>query len=390
MSTLLVGITSNESYHVCKFKNTCFTKSKIIVYVKNSANILNSAFDECCVKKTKCNRLLLKREICICFSLRSYITFEDISGMAKNTSFISGNTWMINQFSRSSHPSHFSFKMIPTGIIFNMREKFQLPKIMHRIYWQDYETNNLTEFESNIFDIAISSKKVHVGELLFSPDNICFSNTYTNQYLQVYSKKKEHLIYFQEYAEKKMGLRNLVYGRKTNGCPPRKAVLITRVDGKGKRNLIGIDYISEYLKSKNYSFEKFAISKLNSSFVQAKTFNSFGIIITPWSSQLTNIIFAQKRAVSMIITPFCYENVFPKLSNVSGLHTILSLGHKPSGENFGNQKCLHSKSFYEKKCFKTWRELIENHDTIIDKEIIEKDLAKAISLIENCYTSRHD
>lgn len=297
---------------------------------------------------------------------------------------------MINQFSHDSHPSHFSFKMIPTGIIFHMREKFLLPEKMERIYWQDYKTKKLSEFESNIFDIAISHQKVQVGELMFSQDNICFSNTYTNQYLQLYSSKKEHLIYFQEYAEKKMGLKNLVYGRKTNGCPPRKAVLITRVDGRGKRDLIGIDYISNFLKSKNYSFEKFAISKLNSSYVQAKTFNSFGIIITPWSSQLTNMIFAQKKAVSMIITPFCYENVFPNLSNVSGLHTILSLGHKPSGTNFDNRKCLFSKSFFEKDCFKTWRELIENHNTLIDRAIIEKDLTKAISIIERCYTSVND
>ena len=184
-----------------------------------------------------------------------------------------------------------------------------------------------------------------------------------------------------------MGLKNLVFRKSYRTCPPKKAVLITRIEGCGKRNLIGIKYISDFFKSKKFRFEIVPISKSNSSSIQAKVFNSFGIIIAPWSSQLTNLLFAQKQSVSVIITPFCLENVFPKLSNISDLHTILSLGHKSSGYDYDKKSCLKSTVFYENDCYNTWQRMLRNHDTIIEKEIIEKDLQKAISFIQSCYNS---
>lgn len=101
---------------------------------------------------------VLRPEICFCSTLKSKIVFKNIYDNNKKINFFDGNTWMINQWNKKSHPSHFAFKMVPTGIIFNSREEYKLPNIIERLYWQDYESSALTDFESNIFDIPFTPK----------------------------------------------------------------------------------------------------------------------------------------------------------------------------------------------------------------------------------------
>lgn len=370
-------------YSICRFKNACYSAEKIFLYVKYSADVLNREFSNCCIKKTLCNSHIIDSDICKCATPKSTIYF--IQGNNKFSTFVKGNTWLINQWSTKSHPSHFSFKMIPTGIIFNMRAKFALPRIMDRVYWQDYKTNALSEFEKNIYDISLSHKKVLVKELMFSKLNICFSDTYTNQEVQMYSHKQEHLKYFHQYSEKKLGLKNLIFDDKNKSCPPKRAVLIKRKEGHGMRSLINEKIIFDYLKFKNFSFEKVVISSKNSSLVQARTFNSFGIIISPWSSQLTNLLFAQKKTSVIIAAPFCFEDVFVNLSKICGLNTQLSIGHGSTGKIFNRPECLKSKQFYGRGCFKTWTQQNSNHNTILKKNIIERHLEAAIMNIEKCY-----
>jgi hypothetical protein len=235
-------------------------------------------------------------EICNCQTAKSKIVFSEKKTLGLGN-FLNEKTWLINQWTRKSHPSHFAFKMVPTGIIFGMREKFFLPKVFDNIYWQDYKTKQFSDFEQNVFDIAMSHENVTVKKNVFSNENnfFCFKTTFTHQKLQVYSEKKEHLKYFQQYSEEKIGIKNNIYGNIQNSCPPLKAVIIVRSQGNGKRKLIGDNYIKNYLKQYNISLEKVTISSQNSSSEQAKIFNSYGLIISSHSSQLANLLFAQKK-----------------------------------------------------------------------------------------------
>lgn len=372
---------SYESYDVCKFEKTCFSSTSIFFYVEKNSDYFNQELQNCCVLKKGCGTLL-NAKICKCITDKSNITFVNLTN---NLKFSNESTWLINQWSKGSHPSHFAFKMIPTGIIFGMREKFLLPKIINKIYWQDYSTNKLSEFEQNILDLALSHKNVTIKELVFSSDNdfYCFANTYTYQKLQVYSKKKTHLIYFQENAEKKLKIKNNVYGKAINNCPPLRAVLILRSQGYGKRTLLGENLIRNFLKKHKISLDKILITSQNSSTIQAQVFNNYGLIISPHSSQLVNLLFAQKKTVVLIASPFFYEDVFFDLAKISGLFPIKSQGHKSTAKYFSNPKCLSEKTAYSDGCYKTWRELL-SADTILVRKIIEHDLNLAVSKLKNC------
>lgn len=254
------------------------------------------------------------------------------------------------------------------------------------IYWQDYVAKNLSEFEKNVFDLSTSHGKVKIKNLLFSTDDdfYCFENVYTHQKLQTYAEKSDHLKYFQEMAEKKLHLVNNVFNNSKNTCPPYKAVLILRNQGYGNRRLVGESIIFKVLQKHNISLDRVIISSRNSSITQAKVFNSYGLIISPHSSQLTNLLYAQKKSVLIVPSPFFYEDVFFNLANVLGLETVKSIGHKSSVKRLLKPECLNEKVFNSLNCSKTWRQVLSG-DTILDETIIENDLNVAIDKLKKCY-----
>jgi hypothetical protein len=299
--------------------------------------------------------------------------------------FLNGNTWMINQWSKGPHPDHFTFKMLPTGIIFGKRELFGLPKLFDRIYFQDYLSTNLTDFERNIFDLSMSHKKVDVKMMLFSKnrEKYCLSNTFTSQTLQQHAKNSAELDFFHKAAEVKMSLKNLVYSTAIKSCPPVKAMLMERRDMQHQRRIIDSSFIKQFLAKSNITLDYVFISSKNSSKEQAIAFNSYGLIISPHSSQLTNLLFAQKNTVVLIVAPFLFEHVFYNLAKLNNLRPIISDGHNTTCKKLQYSSCLKKKVFLDRTCHKTWREVL-SCDTIIDKTILSKHLQESVNFLLNC------
>ena len=316
--------------------------------------------------------------------MRSNIVFYDHPNVSMIQNFDKRPTWMINQWWKTSHIFHFSFKMVPTGIIFNMREKYGIPKNLETIFWQDYNTTNFSPFEKDIYDIALSHGRIHIKRNLFSnfKKELCFKSVYTSQKPGRFAYKPEQLINFQKYAEKKFRIVNTVYkSNRINKFLPLKAVFITRNEGNGNRKILGYEIIKRILLRNNISLVQKTISSQNSTLVQANVFNSYGLIITPHSSQLANLLFAQKNAIVLIIAPFLFEDVYIVLANLCGLRPMISIGHSSTGNDFDKPSCLISKHYNAKNCYKTWRQSL-GYDTILNQSIIEHDLKIAIKLLK--------
>ena len=378
--TFLVLLLKDDIFDICNFKNSCFNSSAIFVFVKNHSSLLNKYYKECCVLKTRCDKLF-NPLICRCATKRSNIVFMDKNF---NEKFAKEPVWMINQYHKGSNIYHFSLKMIPTGIIFDTSEKFEIPKNLKSIYWQDYKTKNFTPWELNIYNIALSSRQINITKNIFhhSKERYCFESSFTSQNIQRFAYKPEQLNEFQKNAEQKFGIVNTVYKSKSrNKLLPKKAVFITRSEGNGHRKIIGYEIIQKILSRNNISLVQKEISSFNSTLSQAKIFNSYGLIIAPQTAQLTNILFAQKKTVVLIIGSFFYEECYNNLANLCGLRPVFSRGHASSGKNFDKPSCLSSKRFFPKDCFKTWRQSLM-FDTIINQSIIENDLNTVLKLLK--------
>ena len=113
-----------------------------------------------------------------------------------------------------------------------------------------------------------------------------------------------------------------------SSCPPSSAVLIYRPD----RSMLNQGELLAYLKQKyNLLVHPTAVDGSTSSFDQARIFASAGLILSPHSSQLVNVMFAHSSAAVVEVTGEFYNLDFARYATSMGVYFRYAIGgHFPA------------------------------------------------------------
>lgn len=372
------------NYDLCNFKRSCYSKNEIYIDTKHGHEELNENIDKCCVQKKECKGI--NKNICKCITEKSRIKFVKFNSA---TEFKSGTNWMINQWYTNKHnPSHFSFKMVLSGSIFQYRNYYGLPKRFEVMFWQDLVTESMTNFETNIFEIVMNGTKTTYDKIIFAKEKfrICFDNVLTSQLTQVYAKRPEDLEYFRQSASLKL---NLSFSE-DKSAPDMNAMILIRDSISEPRKFLNMDKVHNLLRKMKISFTEVTISGKNSSYFQAKMFNNFNIIISPHSSQLSNLLFCKKNTIVIELTPYFVDSCFYDLAIVNNLIPIISVGHGTDSEVVVKSKkksCFFngSKNFSMPCLYKPI--ITQSGNTYVNIAILENDLLKALHILKQNKTT---
>ena len=108
-----------------------------------------------------------------------------------------------------------------------------------------------------------------------------------------------------------------------SSCPPSSAVLIYRPD----RSILNQGELLSLLKAKyNLLLHPTAVDGSTSSFEQARIFASAGLILSPHSSQLVNVMFAHSSAAVVEVTGEFYNLDFARYATSMGVYFRYAIG----------------------------------------------------------------
>lgn len=362
-----------NGYNICNFKNACFSNNKTFIYVTKYANDYNNEIKHCCGNSTKC--VNFDSRICLCATKRSEIEFVNYSDKKL---FFNTTTWMINFWNTRTkyiNPAHFAMKIVSTAVILNLAKS--LPSFFDSMYFQDINEKTLSDFEKSFLDL-LSKSVIKTGPTIFAKTNqfMCIKSTYTSQILQKFALKQEHLSFFRDSAAKKFNIT-----LKPN-YKMVKALILLRNNGMGLRRFQNIKQMEYVLKKYKIVYEKKIISSENSTLIQAKTFNSYSIIISPHSSQLVNLLFCRLKTVLILVTPYLVDNCFTDLASMCGLQLIKSVGHNyfnPKTKlivpriNIGNEFISRTKH---------WHIGTYGNDIFVNISLFEQNIVQALALMK--------
>lgn len=366
-----------KEYHICKFENVCISSHKTFIYIPSNFSFYNQKFKQCCIEKGKCSDF--DKRICKCATKRSLIEFVKIK---PGISFKNGNSWLINFWDRSkknNNPSHFAMKIVSSAVIFNLAKK-SVPAYFHQAVFQDRISHSFSEFEFDFLTfLNMSKRKYQKIDFIRENQIVCYKSVYTSQILQTFADKPEDLDSFRTLIS---NITNIsILRRKT--LTETKALILLRKNGAGLRRFVNLQHMKFILKKYNVSYDEKYVSRENSTKDQANTFNSYSIIISPHSSQLTNLLFSKIGTVVIIITPYFVDDCFYNLGRNCRLNVIHSKGHRYFNSstksflpklNIGKQYIGRTKHWNYNESY--------GNDIFVNMQIFEENIKTALKILK--------
>ena len=359
---------------------------------------------------------------CSCMNRRIRITAGTFANNPWNEmQRFAGRNYLINTYMLGrKHIDHFVFKVEEMGILVSMNPGL-LP--IHNIVFQDYKLFPVSDLESIYLNVAFQAFKPlpnitettalgnridSFGEKLTSnrgknrevvegyferyhfetlcclpnvPKNIMLQSTICKNITCDAVKQMsgsircyEELVWTPhlQYAHLntkggetwKFLLRRaypqLFQNTKSSSCPPKKAVILIRSEGQALRKFVNVDELQVLMQDKlQIPVTRLATSSSTDAFEQMYSFNSFGIMVAPHSSQLTNLHFARKNAVVLeMIADGSVDSVFSRLGTNLGLKYHRVYPHEARGGD---------------------KQAIKNSDLILNLTLISEYLDSAVT-----------
>lgn len=381
------NMTIDEKMHerplLCEFENVYITAAH--VYFVPRPNAFQKAANDisrCCglgSSASDCNASV-HRDLCFCFYNAKYVAFA-WAGHSNETVHLHlpGHTWVMHHWSVARHPDHFSMKILELhGLVAASATRRRqhanvMPSEFDNLLSMDYpgpfSEFTSTSYETFLYDILQRQTKPKQGyyflnlegaplyDRLFQPgiSEALRSELHTVQpshipHLRVAHVERAYLSprYKNNLPEPvnisisalQHTFRSKVVGVGHRSCvdklEPRRSIaiaLLYRDEGSGLRRFVNANDMLLSIRRvvKEPEIKVWFISSTTPALDQAVMFCSFHILISPHSSQLSNLVFTPfGLSVIEIQNEELVENTFAHLGRKMHLHyQLLKTGNHP-------------------------------------------------------------
>jgi Glycosyltransferase 61 len=365
----------------CEFSNVYVTASHVY-FVAYDSDYQTAADDiaRCCglgtnLYNTKVCEGSVHHDLCFCFHNAKYVagTWANDNDEIIHLS-LTGSTWLMHHFSVAHHPDHFSMKILELhGLIAAQQSRTHLhaellPPRFDSLLSMDYPgpVSAFTDYESFVYKLLrLQTKPTHGYHFLNLEGRSLYNRLYQADQtlkLELYAAQPSSVPLRVAHVERaytspryknnlpepvdlsisalQESFRRILGGRDSTRClqkhRPRTNITIAvlyRDEGSGLRQFVNINEMMLSIRRvvKESEIKVWFISSTTPALDQALLFCSFHILISPHSSQLSNLVFTPAGlSVIEIQNEQLVENTFEQLGRRSGLHyQLLKTGNHP-------------------------------------------------------------
>ena len=332
-------------------------------------------------------------KLCSCFGYFMFwpaVATGVHNGSNKSMGHLSGNTWVMHHWAWDKHPDHFTMKLLELHALYaNNRSLLTesdsyynaVPQPLNQLLSMDYYVHNMTNYESFIMDLVYAGlgKVIPYYSLNANPAthwHTIFDKRLINQISTYCSISNSTLVHnklikshcpvefnvLAHYSVEHAWISSLYKNnipvpfsvsklsldtslskvlRDRNVTVPIKSALVIAIlqrnEGGGNRRFLNLDEVSRAV-NKVFHMENVQIWYINShttAIDQVLYFKRFDVLITPHSSQLSNLIFARPGSHVIELQHEGFEITFHALGSKLGLHYQVLYNNKSLATTYG-------------------------------------------------------
>lgn len=380
-NNMTVGEKMRERPFLCEFNNVYITAAHVYFVPRKSA-IQKASVDisQCCglgSSLAKSCRASVHHDLCFCFHNAKYVasTWADNGNETGHLS-LRGSTWLMHHWSVKRHPDHFSMKILELhGLMAARNARLKphadlLPSEFDNFLSMDYHGpwSDSTSYDPFIYSILqrltrpkrgyyflnLEGRSLF-GRLFNAKGENLTAEIYTAQPSSIplrvahvqhaymsprYKNNLPEPVDFsasalQDSFRKVLGARRHVCVEKGRREPPTTitVAILCRDEGAGLRQFVNVNEMLLSIRRavQDSEIKIWFISSTTPAVEQAVLFCSFHILISPHSSQLTNLVFTPSGlSVIEIQNEALREFTFEQLGRKMSLHyQLLKTGNRP-------------------------------------------------------------